>query len=91
MQTTFPALLDNIWDKAKGVFDRLVDYEFTKKEFQLVKQARAFQAEQSRADLARRDAFITPRASRSGSAGFDNRTILLLVGGGALLFLLLRK
>lgn len=90
MQTAFPALLDNIWDKAKGVFDRLVDYEFTKKEFQLVKQARAFQAEQSRADLARRDAFITPRASRSGSA-VDNRTILLLVGGGALLFLLLRK
>ena len=89
MQTTFPALLDNIWDKAKGVFDRLVDYEFTKKEFQLVKQARAFQAEQSRADLARRDAFITPRASRSGFS-VNNGTVLLLAGG-ALLFLLLRS
>lgn len=85
---------DGLWNKATGVFDRFVDYEFGKREFDLIRDARAWEAEQAREDeRLRRQWYGTP--SDRGGAGFymggGTSTLLLIGGAGLLAFMLLRR
>ncbi|WP_375595853.1 hypothetical protein ABWI00_06045 [Algihabitans albus] len=92
---TSDSFWDGLWNKAEGVFDRFVDYEFGRREFDLIRDARAWEAEQAREDerLRRQWYGTSPDYGGAGLYGMGgNLSTLLLIGGAGLLaFALLRK
>lgn len=89
---TWDGIFDRVWNKAEGVFDRYLDYEFGRAELDLVKDAQAWQRDQARKDAALQAQWYGTPQERGGaraSLGIDP-TWLLIGGVGLLAFVAFR-
>jgi hypothetical protein len=75
-----PKWLQDILDTGQGVFNRFADLELADKQLEIIRDARAFEAEQAREQLARE---ARVRGARGGKTlAVDNQTLLLLAVAG---------
>ncbi|WP_299394631.1 hypothetical protein [Pelagibius sp.] len=85
------AVFSDLFDTAKGVFNRAVDFEFTRKELDIQREITAFNAAQARDDLARRNSFNTNGGVPSTSGGISTGTVVVIAALGIGGLLLLRR
>ena len=86
---SFEKVLEDLFDKGLGVFDRVIDFELKDREFELAKDLEIFRSAQAFEAEQRRRQFFDPNPS-GGFSG--NASTLLLIGAiGVGAILLLRK
>lgn len=83
---TIPDFLGGLWDRATGLFDRVVDFEFASQELKLQKDIELLKRAQAAEAQRREDAFF----SSAGAGGLSTGGLLVLIAVGAGVYLLVR-
>ena len=87
---TISDVFGGLWDRAVGVFDKVVDFEFTKLELEAARDIQLFKSAQAFED-AQRQAQFSAAAGNEIVGGISNQTLLTGAGLGIVgLFLLMR-
>ena len=90
MALQISAAISDVWDRALGVFDKAVDFEFGKNELQLQADIQLFKSAQAFEEV-QRQALFNETLGNGFLSGVSNSTLLIVAGLGIAGLLLLNR